>query len=222
MTKSKFFSLLLVAVISVFLIVAGCAPAATAPAPTTPAAKPASTAPATPAATTPAAPAATTPAATAPAPTAPASKTLSFKADTYTDAANGFSVQYPAEWGKDSAEGKGLVFAAKAASLTHFIYVYVYDTTDNNELIKLADDGFKASSGSNLKRTPFEQKQYGANSGVYTLVNWDYMGGAYNMDTYSFSTIHNGKYVSIGITVLSGNAKDKVLAEEIFGTLTFK
>jgi len=131
-------------------------------------------------------------------------------------------VQYPATWSKDAAEGKGLVYAAKAADLTHFIYVYVYDTTDTNELIKLQDAGFTASSGSNIKRQPFEQKQFGANSGSYTLVNWDYMGGAYNMDTYSFSTVHNGKYISVGITVLSGNPKDKTLSEEIFGTLAFK
>ena len=56
---------------------------------------------------------------------------------------------------------------------------------------------------------------------MVTVTNWDYMG-SYNLDTYSFSVVHNGKFVVVATTVMSGNPKDKTQAQEIFGTLTFK
>lgn len=225
MTASKFFSLFLVLTIGIMMVAAGCAPAA---APATTPAKPAATAPATtpPASTTPStpsAPAATTPSTPAAStPAAPSAQELSFKADTYTNDTEGFTVKYPSDWKKDIPEGTGNIFRAVKPDMSHFFLVYAYATTDEKELISLSDKGFKESQGSNIKREPFQKMKFGNKEGLYTVTNWDYMGGAYNLDTYSYSVISNGKFIVVSTTVLAGNPKDKTQAQEIFNTLTFK
>jgi hypothetical protein len=206
MSTSSIANILLVLIVAIMLAVTGCSSAAPA---STPAAKPAAPAatPATPApASTPAAPV----------------KELSFKATTYTDDKNGFTVQHPKDWkAQEGLTGYYVYNAKPMAGLPNF-YVSIFPTASADEVSAISAKLYKEMGGTDLNYGKAEELNWGANKGRFIKLNWNYPGG-YNLDTYSVTFLNpkGDKTYSMALTVMADGISPD-LCKEVFTTFQFK